>query len=319
MSFRKIAVAIALSLGAIAAPALAVPQTRVAEAAAAIPFDPPLGESVSYRWERTDEKDGKADISWAVHEFRFEEVADGYRVTVEPVSSGTNENDPVKQRVIKRLNELTKRPFVLRLNHDAEIMELEHSDEYWARIIEALRDGLSEGMPEPGGAEAIKMVTDMFERMSPDARLAQLTENIQPILEFAMTESSVGDPISVQVDTPSLFGGTLKQDVVISLTKVQDGFAYLTNRSSIPREELEKLTAAVVELAKAAAPGKLESSKAQAQLAALKEFKSETVSDYKVALDDGLLETFQSRRTISVIEADKPLRRVTSTTLSRVR
>jgi hypothetical protein len=211
-------------------------------------------------------------------------------------------------------------PFVLRLSEDAEIVELERGDEYWQQIIGVLREELARrsGKPAPQEAQAIASVIGMFETMPSDVRLAKLTESVQPLVEFASTETIVGKPIHAQLDTASPFGGTLKQDAVISLTKVERGLAHLTIRMSVSREELLKVMSAFVSKLQNGELGNEQAAKMEAALASLKEFRSETIAEYRVSLDNGMLDTFNSTQTISVYDGEKRQQRVKTISLTRL-
>lgn len=303
-----------------AASAITVPTTEAAGETVAIPFDPPIDENVRYRWEIVDEREGSTTMSWSINSYSFEGIEDGYRLTVTPVSSGSNEKDALKLSAMKRLAELTKRPFVLRLNESAEIVELVRSDEYWADIFKAVSASLSEdkSIESQKQARAIRSVMALLEGMPAEAKLAKLTESIQPVVEFAFTEMTRGEPIHATIDTTSPFGGTLKQNIVISLTAVRDGFAHLTIRYDVPREELEKLTRALLDGVGKEALSASEREKIKASIATLKDFKSETVADYKIWLEDGMLENFQSTQRITVREGDRPKVRVKTQSLKRL-
>lgn len=284
-----------------------------------IPFDPPIGQDLSYRWEKSDQKDGVTTISWSVDRYRFEESKGGYRLFVEPVSSGSNEKDPKKIELMKKLEELTKQQFVLRLNDEARIAELENADEYWRKITQALREVLSAGKVDATGAKVIESVVRLFENMPAEVRLAQLTESVQPLVEFAYTETTLGKPIKASLDTQSPFGGTIKQDVVVSLTKVADGTAHLTIRSNVPRSELEKLSQAFIARLGSGIIKEGDAAKAKAAIAAMKDFKSETVADYKISIADGMLETFKSTQTTTFSgEGKGTTTRVKTVSLTRV-
>lgn len=319
---RLILAALILSATIFDQAAHATPNTRArSEEAVEIPFDPPEGESLSYRSQATDTKDGVTTMRWSVDRVRFEREEGAYKLIVEPESSGSNEKDPRKIRAMKALDDLTRKPFVLRLNDDAEIVELEQADEYWSRIIAALREALTttRHKPTPEEAKAIAGVTELFEKMPPEVRLAKLTETLQPLVEFAYTSLRAAEPIRAQVETSSPYGGTLKHDVVISLAKVDKGIAYLTIRQSLPRTELDKLITAFLARLSGTSLSKEDSVKVEAAMAALKDFRSETVADYRVSLEDGMLESLDSRQTITVVEGDKKQERIKTLSLARVR
>lgn len=301
------------------ASANAAPQSQSPGETIVIPFEPPLDQSVRYRSETSEQKDGRTKMSWSVESYRFEETKGGYRLSVEPVSSGSNEHDPVKLEFMKRLEELTKQPFVLRLNEDADIVELERGDEYWSKIIRALREAFSEMKPRrPEQEKLVEALVGLYENMPPETRLAKLTESIQPLVDFAWTETSIGKPIVTAVETASPLG-PVKQEVAITLTKVSDGFAYLTIRSGIPSAELKKLTAAMFDKLNNGALKPEDVAKAKAHLNAAKDFNAETVADYKISTDDGMLESFYSTRAVTArTEGDRLERKTKTLSIKRI-
>jgi hypothetical protein len=318
MLLRVLATGLCALLLGLPSAARATPSGQAVGATIEIPFDPPIGENLRYRHESTDTQKGRTTITWAVDRYRFDEADSGYRLTVEPVSAGSNESDPRKKEVLKRLEELTKRPFILRLDESGQIIEIENADEYWTKITQALRDVLSSGNQTAEMAGVVETVLKMFDQMPPAVRLAKLTEPIQPLFEFANTRTTEAQPIHEQVETETPFGGMVKQDIVISLTDVSDGLAHLTIRATIPRAELERLTAAFLEKfsGDAVKPDQIE--KAKAVLAAMKDFKSETVADYRVWIEDGLLESFFSTQTISLNEGKETQVRIKTSSLKRL-
>ncbi len=317
---RLILAAFLLSATTFFQAAHATPSNQTDSEAVEIPFDPPEGESITYRTQATETRDGVTIMRWSVDRVRFERTDEGYKLIVESESSGSNEQDPRKLRAMKAVDDLTRKPFVLRLNEDAEIVELEQADEYWARIIDALRGALTTPgqTPTPEETKAIASVADLFEKMPAESRLAQLTAPLQPLVEFAYFSMETSEPFRAQVESPSPYGATLKQNVVISLSKVDRGIAYLTVRSSIPREELEKLSNAFISRL-GGATSDADRVKLAAALAAMKDFQSETVADYRVALADGMLESFDSRQTITAVDNNRKNERIRTWSLARVR
>ena len=112
-----------------ATPLLALPHTKTAGETAVIPFDPPLGEALRYRSERSLEKNGKTTLNWAVNDYTFEETEEGYRLTVTPVSGGSNETDPEAIAFVKLLSDLTRIPYVVQISPEVEIVGLDRGDE----------------------------------------------------------------------------------------------------------------------------------------------------------------------------------------------
>lgn len=317
MDIRKLGIVFgALSL-ILAAPVAAAPKTDGPGETVTIPFDPPLERGLQYRWQRTEDRDGKVTMSWAVNQLTFEEIEDGHRLSVKAVSSGSNETDPEKLRIRAKLEELMDLPYVLRLNADAEIVEMESGDEYWTRIFQAMREALARDKPTADEAKAIEGVISVFQQMPPDVKLSKITEPVQPLVEFGNVELTVGDPIVTEIETASPFGGILKQNVAITLHKVVNGIAFLTIRSSVPREEFAKIVGAFFDqVGKFSDKAKPEEMKKQ--LATAEELKFETVADYQVSTSDGMLQSYQEQRTLVAVAGKDKARQVRTTSLVRV-
>lgn len=303
----------------VAAPAVPDQSPQAAQSAD-IPFDPPLDAKVRYRWEQSVERDGKTDMLWSVFDYEFEPIETGYRLTVTPVNSGSNETNPTMIAIMKRIEELTRRPFVLKLNPSGEIEEVVEADKYWSTIFKVMKEEIAKEAAtkkDPLFGQVTANMLGMLEKMPADARKALMTEEVQPVVEFADTHTEVGSPIASSIDTPSPFGGVLKRDVTISLAKVADSKAYLTIRSSIPRAELDKLMQAFIKQLTVLPDTKR--SEAEKGLTSLKDFRHDTLSDYQVSVEDGLLERFHSTETVIVSDGDKQKVRVTTRTMTQMK
>lgn len=298
-----------------AAPASHSQQAQIAS----VPFIPPLDAPLRYRWEKTVEKDGKTTMQWSISDFQFAENDTGYRLTITPVSSGSNETDPDRLALEKKLEGLLNLPFVLRLDDSGTIEQLENGEKYWSTIMTVLREELVRMSSEAGSdaaRQAVTAVMEMFEKMPADARLALLTEGVQPVVEFGNTETEVGKPLRTTVEGTSPLGGTIKRDVAISLVKIIDQTAYLSVRSTIPRAELDKVTAAVVERFAQLPIDKR--SELKAGLSALANFRHDTTSDYQLSLEDGMLNKFLSTEIVEVDDKAAKRRRVTTRSIELV-
>jgi hypothetical protein len=309
---------LAAALVLLASPAAAIPRTERGGEAVTIPFDPPLGEPLRYRWERVTQRDGETRLNWSVDDLSFEEQAEGYRLSVTPVSSGTNQTDERTQAFLKELADLTRLPFAVRIDNGGRIVELERGDEYWTRLIRALRNAFANEKFDAQQKKALEGLMSVYEGLPPDSRLAKMTESLQPVVEFAGLEFTLSEPVTTEIDSESPFGGTLKRQFVVSVTKVDKTFAYATIRSTMPSSEIERLTKGLFErMGLDLAEGKSQAER-EAISAAIKQMKLETVADYKISLADGLLESFQSTETISAPVEGKSHTRVTTSSLTRV-
>ena len=272
-----------------------------------------------YRWEKSVQSDGKTDMSWAVYDYLFEETDSGYRLTVTPVSSGSNETDPTKLALMKRIEELTSKPFVLRLNESGEIEEVVEADKYWSTTFAVLKEEIAKQATtkkDPMIGQLMQNVLGMFEKMPPESRQAIMTEEVQPAVEFADTHTEVGKPLATSVETSSPYGGAISRDVTISLAKVADAKAYLTISSTIPKAELVKLTQSFLKQLTTLPADKRK--EAEQGMASLEGFRHDTLSDYQVSVEDGLLEQFHSTETVEVADKDKQRRKVTTRSMTRI-
>lgn len=262
---------------------------------------------------------GKTTKQWSVSEYRFEARGDGFRLIVTPISSGTVGVDPERLAIEKRIGELINQPFVLLLDLSGVIVEMENADKYWSTITTVMTDALASRGGETVTAvqsQAIKSVKEMYEKMPAEVRLGLLTEQVQPALEFGDTETKVGEPISTAIEGPSPFGGMIKRDVVISLTKIANGHAYLSAKSTIPRKELDLLMASLVtRLATLPAERRRDLT---STLDEIQEFHHDTSADYEVGIENGLLESFRSTETVKVGDGKKVETRTTVRSLERV-
>jgi hypothetical protein len=303
----------------ITTPLLAVPNTEAGVETAVIPFDPPLGESLRYRSERSLQKDGKTKLIWDINDYSFQETDDGYSLTVTPVSGGSNETDPEAIAFMKLLADLSRIPYVVRINGEAEIVGLDSGDEFWSKLTSALKSALGEKAKRPEQTKALQGVISLYENMPAENRLALLTEPVSPLISMSLTETAIGKPVVASIETESPFGGTLKRQVTISLTRVDGDFAYLTARTTTPGAEVEKLTMKLLNRMGVNFNGPEKAKERDAAIATLRAMKVETVSYYKIALADGMLETFQSTETVDAIVDGKQVGRVKTHALTRLR
>lgn len=299
--------------GTLSAAVHAVPTSAPLETVEAVyvPFDPPLGQPLRYRWEKVESKDGKTEVDWSVASHVFEKQGDGFKLTVTPISSGSNETDPRKLEIERRLSDLADLPFVLTLSADGAIAGVEKSDFYWNTIISAFQDYAKTASAEEaaGLVAAAKLIGEMPE----DVRLGMLTESVQPLLEFGETEWVPEEAIGVDLETASPWGGTFRSKAVVTLGKVVDDVASLSITTTVPREELNSLIKAfskkLIDL-----PAE-KRSEMNAAIAGLKDFRHETRASYAVSTADGMLHRYQSTETIDVSEAEKSSRKLTTRSL----
>lgn len=305
-------------------PACAAPGKVSAKAEAAqplyVPFDPPLGEPIRYRWEKHESKDGVPRISWHVADYLFEAREGGYRLTVSYVDSGSNESDPDRLAAEKKLAHLVQRPARLLLDEGGAVVEMEEVDAYWEAIFKAIEEVLVErgGAKSPTEEERRRLAE--FLKMMRDVPLAVrvglFTESIQPATEFGETESTLGETIQAEDEAESPFGGPIKRRVSVQLRGVKDGVATYSIYLTVPPEGIAKAAAALIE--RIGAGEKPEDvARVKAQLAATK-FRHETSAVYEVDIATGLTDSFEATETVEASGTGAGKARIIITSLKRI-
>jgi len=298
--------------------AMAVPTAQVAFKEVEIPFDPPLGESLTYRSQKVVEKDGIKGMLTTVETYRFDEDGDGYRLVVTPKSIEDDDEHPMMKAIAAALGELMMRPYAFQVSEDGELGEMIDQDVYWNAMFDALaktnyttRDGKS---LDPKHKPMLDKYVNSMRGMPAEARTALMAEGSQPLLTFAGTAIAIGSTVQNKVEVPSPFGGRIARDVSIKLDRVDGKVAHFKMTDTIPRAELEAAVKAMF--------SKLDkdmAAKLAPKIAEMAQFSSDTTSEYAVSLSDGLLENYKSIETIVAVSEGKPTRRVTTKTLTRVR
>ena len=325
MAMRKVAGWLALAAGAaMGFPACAAPGTVPAKSEAEtplyVPFDPPVGQPIRYRWEKHQSKDGVPRISWRSADYVFAPREGGYRLTVTQVDSGSNASDPAIVAAEKKLAYLTDRPTRFLLDETGAVIEVEDVDAYWTAIIEAVEEAL-------GAREGAKALTEeerkrlaefvkLMRDISPAVRIGLLTESVQPATEFAETEMTPGETVQADTEDQSPFGGPIKRRASIQLKGLKDGIATYSIHLTVPPEELAKATTALIaRLSAGEKPEELE--RAKAELAGMK-LRHETTSRYEVDASTGLTIVFESTEIVKATGADGDNERITARSLRRI-
>lgn len=317
--------ALALAAAMIASsPASAAPVKAPGKAAEVqplyVPFDPPTGKPIRYRWEKHQSKNGVPSIAWHSSDFVFEKKDDGYRLVVTPVDWGSNASDPRVVAAEKKLAQLTSRPVRLVVDAEGAIAAMEGADVYWSAIIKAIGEALGSGE----GAKALtqeererfsgfmKVMTDI----PPEVRLGMLTEAVQPASEFGGTELTPGEPLHAESEIESPFGGPIKRDVTIQLKGVQEGVATYSVHMTVPPGEFAKAVGGFVDRV-ASLQKKEDLETMRAQMGRMK-FRHETSAVYRVQTATGLTVSFEATETVEVKGAEGEDRRLTTTSLRMI-
>lgn len=297
--------------------AMATPATELVTEEVTIPFEPPLGQSLTYRAQKIVEKDGVKQTLTTVETYRFEEDGNGYRLVVTPKSIADDDKSPIMKAIAEAMGDLMLRPYAFRVSEHGELGEMIDQDVYWNAMFDALaktKYTARDGKPvDPKHRQVLDNYINSMRGMSAEARAALMAEGSQPVLTFAGTAIAIGSTVQNRVEVPSPFGGRIARDVTIKLDRVDGNVAYFKMTDTIPRSELEAAVKAMFskldkEMAAKLAP----------KIAEMAQFSSDTTSEYAVSLGDGLLDDYKSVETVVAVSEGKTNRRVTTKTLRRV-
>lgn len=195
----------AASLVPEAAPSSLTPDSPVAPASAAvrIPFAPPVGEPLRYRQTNTQIRNGRPVTQSLDVDIVFTRDDRGY------VMTATYLPPPGVAASHPGMAVLT-RPLALRLDAQGAITGMVDEPGYWAGL-DAIFDGVARdmGADQQAAAAMRSMFSDM--RNLPDApRLALISRNISPILEYASTEMVPGERLSGSLSNDTMFGSVVQ-------------------------------------------------------------------------------------------------------------
>lgn len=156
-----------------------------------IPFAPPLGKTLSYRIVQHRAVGGKPSSFTAARELRFERDGSGYllRCTLKAIDSDAPDEGAAAFRAA--MTPLTGIAMTFRVDAGGEITGLDNLDGIWQSVErgqKAMHDGLKDG-PRKKAATAVGA---LFASLSPEARLALLAGELQPLFLFAGSQVEAG-------------------------------------------------------------------------------------------------------------------------------
>ena len=252
-------------------------QPAVAADAVAIPFNPPLNQAVAYRYTRSDTRNGQPRETSIDLNVEFRGGAEGYLMTVRHVIPAAMERDPAAV--------LLTRPLVLRVDQEGAILGLEDEAGYW-RDVETLLSETARGSADPVGAA--RVMESMLTRMRglPDIeRLALLTRNVSPILEFAGRLLPKGG-IRESNQRESVLG-SLTQTLDVTWTRDDAEYLRILVVATIPPDQLTRGIGGFVQDLVPHRAG---------EVGRVTNFEERT--DYRVSMMTGLTEEWTTQRTL---------------------
>lgn len=291
-----------------ATPTPAQPTTLQEERVVWIPFDPPIGQPLRYRIERVDDRNGTTRQSSDTVTFEFEEAQDGFRLIVTPISGiGPELEGPISEE----FQALRSRPYTLILDASGQILGMEQEEEYWNTMIGYV-EGLLTQRQTADTAPALQRFIQILRDMSPEVRLALLTDHVQPLISYADIDLTVGERLAAPVELPSLFGGTVETQVYATLERVDDGLAHISSHATFSREGLERATQNLFDSLQ---PNDERRSAILEQVRNAEQISREFREAYQVSMVSGLTERYRSTDETDIRAEGERTRRVRITSL----
>ena len=178
----RLLTALALSI-AVASP--------VAAETIAIPFAPPINRAMTYSIVQHRPIGGKSSSFSATRELRFERSGTGYLLHCTLISIDSDAPDEGAAAFRAAMTPLTGVAMTFRVGASGKITGLDDLDSIWqsvARGQKAMQDSLKDG-PRKKAATAVGA---LFASLSPEARLALLAGELQPLFLFAGSQVEAG-------------------------------------------------------------------------------------------------------------------------------
>jgi hypothetical protein len=274
-----------------AAPAAALPADSVI-----IPFNPPVGQKLLYRYSPAGRGRIAPQIDMIVE---FRKAGDGaFVMTVTYLlPPGAAQSDPTIA--------VFEWPLSFRVSSKGEIVGIEDEAAYWARLKDVVGK-MSARDKDPGGKA---IMDEMLGRLKalPDAdRLRMMTSKIEPLLAYSATAYVLGRTAEAQSEEQTALG-LVTPTVRQTLVKAENGIAFFVTVSSAPAAQLEAMMA---ELGRSAPAGKPRPT--------LRILRNEIRRDAEVDAATGLTRRVRETRTMSGEEAGKPRTATSTTTLERI-
>jgi hypothetical protein len=256
----------------------APPRAAAADDIISIPFDPPIGTTLTYRMSQNDSRNEQQAPVALNMRVTFARDGDGYIMTVvSDLPPGTPGGE---------IALLLQRPTSIRLNPDGEMIAMVDEDAYWASV-----DRMTALMPAPADAAERHVTTTVVARMRalpPDERLALITRGFAPIVALAGHELAAGDLPQPDDERDTLMGRVVMQSRIIT-EALDNDMARVTLVASVPVEQLSRATSAMLH----------DFSPAGAAAIAVHFTAFEDRQIYVVSRRTGLMESWVSTRTVT--------------------
>lgn len=311
--FMAAALAAATAPGAPAGAASAAVQDAADAQVLRIPFDPPLGTPLRYRYQQSDGTGAPAKAM--IVSLRFEKAGEGWRLTATHSPAGHDGAAPpalpgsAPGGAAATANWFAM-PLVLRLGADGEILGVENQAEYGAAILRAQEAMFEEGMrgASPEKRAQGEAILEMLRATPIQDHIDTVIGRLAPILEFGGVELMRDEPTTAELAEEASDGRPFTRHVSIEVERIEDGRADLVMTVTTPGEDFMIATAPMVAKTDAVVPGEPQ----------LEGGSMTTRGTYRLGTDDGMLHRFTGVTTMEMKVGGQTTRSVEQESLERL-
>lgn len=276
-------------------PAAPAPAASRPAAAVAIPFDPPLGQTLRYRMTRTVAKQSGTVEVRVDYEIGFSRHGEGFQMDVRTVNFTYA---PMAPEVMDRIRPLlleTLPPFSVRLDAQGRLLLLNDAAGYLERMFATFeRQARELGVADHS---LFRLLSGLARDMTAEQSLNALTMYIAPALEFAAMRLVVGEALASEVDAPALIGpGTFRQHMTILPQRIEGDLLHIRVNNMVPPEESRRALLGAIDAVPVTGEGRNTAelrARTRAQVSAM-ELTRSSEEDYAVETGTGLTRRYRS-------------------------
>lgn len=217
---------------AIPRPMALPPSRRVEGSRVAIPFAPPIGETLRYRLRSASGSLDHPRISEVIFSLSFERTSGGYLMTI---ARAPNRGQRPARRTAATA--FAERPMTFRLDTGARVVGMEDEAAFWA-AFSAVPEG--QATPEEPALQHLLAWLRLVRDDPAEERIPTLAALAAPVLRHAGATFVLGDVRPGLQTVPTMFG-TSQEHVSGYATRVARRHLFVAVASSPPAMQLEPL------------------------------------------------------------------------------
>jgi hypothetical protein len=223
--FLALVAAFAFAAAGLATPAPAAQTPAPAAATISIPFDPPIGTVLLYRWTQSS-NEGPERVTLNIR-VSFARDAEGYVMTV---AGDLPPGIPPGQ-----IATILQEPFSVRLTPHGELVGLADEAGYWAGLDRVMAVILR-GMPNAADRQAIETMMVRLRALPHDELVASLCQRVVPVIAIAGHDIPAGE-VAFDSERESVIGRMTMQSRMTSEVR-PGGMAQVAIITTVPPDQL---------------------------------------------------------------------------------